>query len=88
MATVTNKKATFSGFSVVCPACGANEDDATITLNVNQLDAYDCMHCSNCDWEGSPGEAVAMMTTKLQRWQKLARWVELAGELAGDEPAV
>jgi hypothetical protein len=82
MATAT-KKATFQGFGVVCPACG--DEEARISLDVNRLEE---LHCSNCDWEGSPQEALAMAEEKAKQWRKLVRWIEAAGELADDDNAV
>jgi hypothetical protein len=64
---------TMTGFGVICPEC--TNPDGTVRLNLNDLS--ECS-CSECDWEGSPAEAVEMMAERLEAWRAVVRWVELA----------
>lgn len=64
------------GFMVLCPECG--DQEATVRLDLNDLKACSC---SSCDAEFSPAEAVAKVAEQLARWQAVARWVEMAGDL-------
>jgi hypothetical protein len=73
------KTKTFTGFEVVCPFCG--DADARISVDVNQLGDDNAIHCSACDWEGTPAEALAKAEEKASAWRKLVRWVEMASEI-------
>lgn len=72
MATATR---TTKGFAVTCPCCG--DPEATVKIDLNDLAACEC---SGCGEEFSPAEAVARLSKELERWEKVARWAEMAGE--------
>jgi hypothetical protein len=73
-ATPRAKKAKpFTGFGVVCPEC--SNPDGTVRMNLNDLSGCTC---SECDWGGSPAEAIELIQVRLAAWQHVARWVELA----------
>ena len=78
MSTATATKTT-KGFKVGCPYCQG--EDAVISLDVNNVKE---LTCSGCDESFTPADAVAKLTAELTRWQAVQRWVEAAGEFAGE----
>jgi len=72
MATATKAK----GFDVRCPHC--HDEDATISLDLADVQT---VRCSACDEEFTVREAILMVTTELQKWQAVGRWVEMAAGL-------
>jgi hypothetical protein len=67
---------TKTGFAITCPYC--NEEDSTVTIQLADLTAC---HCSSCDEEFSPADAVRKMEAKLAEWLRVQKWVELAAEI-------
>jgi hypothetical protein len=56
-----------------CPHCMG--EDATITLDLGNLD--ECQ-CGSCDQTFSPAEAAAMFTAMAEKWEAVAKWVKSA----------
>ena len=67
--------AKFTGFDVRCPGCGCGADDATLTIDLNNLKT---ITCTNCEWEGTTAEAAAWVAKQAAAWAAIARWVESA----------
>jgi len=56
------------GLTLPCPKCG--EAEASIALNLDDLDTC---HCLACDEEFTLGE----IRDLIAKWQRVLRWVEL-----------
>jgi transposase-like protein len=75
MASATGK---FTGFGVVCPYC--SDDEATVTLNLNDL--AEC-HCEGCSETFTPEMARDLAAAELARWEEVVRWIALAAPAEG-----
>jgi uncharacterized protein (DUF983 family) len=72
MATATQKA---TSFSVCCPHC--HDEGAVIELDLNEVGT---IRCSSCDTEFTATEARDLAAAELARWERLVRWVEMAGD--------
>jgi transcription elongation factor Elf1 len=64
------------GFGVVCPCC--NDADAVVSIDANDVRS---LTCQGCNEEFSVEQAVSKAREALARWERLARWVDLASEV-------
>jgi hypothetical protein len=62
-------------FGVRCAHCF--DADATLSLDLNSLDS---ITCSACDSTYSAREALDLVAVELARWEKVCKWIQLAGE--------
>jgi transposase-like protein len=76
MATATKKMASLQ---VSCPFC--HDEDATISMDLNQVGT---IRCSSCDEEFTARQACDRLVAELDRWEKVARLVEMATALAAE----
>lgn len=75
----TNTTGKFTGFQVFCPYC--RDDEATVTLNLNDLD--EC-HCEGCSETFTPEMARDLAEAELARWEAVVRWIALAAPAKED----
>ena len=73
MATATKTAKTFD---VSCPSC--HSEDGTVTIDLNDL--AEC-RCTECDWTGSPREALERVQEEARKWERVVKWVELAATI-------
>lgn len=64
--------ATMKGFGLCCPACG---EEAVLTLDLNDFE--DC-RCAECDWSGTPREALEMVQEQARKWAAVVGWLAMA----------
>jgi transcription elongation factor Elf1 len=76
MATASKSK---KSLQVSCPFC--HDEDAVISMDLNQIGT---IRCSSCDGEFSAQEARDLVAAELARWEKVARLVAVAAELAAE----
>lgn len=55
-------------FDVSCPAC--HSEGRTVTIDLNDL--TEC-RCSECDWTGSPREALERAREQARKWERIVR---------------
>lgn len=71
---------TAKGFDLCCPMCG--DAEATVKMDLNNLKSCECNACGE---EFSPADAVAKLTEQLNRWQAVARWIDMAADAMESE---
>ena len=75
MATKTAK-----GFHLACSECG--ESDVTFRLDLADLET---VTCGSCDAEMTVAEARSRVAEQLRRWDALAAWIAMAGQVLAAE---
>jgi hypothetical protein len=69
-------------FGVRCVHCA--DPDAELSINLGDLEQ---ITCSACDTTYSAREARDLAAAELARWEKVCKWIQMAGEvLASDQP--
>lgn len=69
------------GFGVLCPHCM----DPAVKIDLNDLAGAMACECGECGASWSVAEAVAEATERLERWQAVARWIDIAPEKPKDD---
>lgn len=59
--------------AVICPFC--NDADATLSLDMSDLDA---ITCSSCDETFSARQAHAKVVEALAKWARVMEWIDSA----------
>lgn len=67
-----------TGFAVSCPMCGASG-----AIHVDLNDVHTCT-CEDCGDSFAPETARAKVAAELARWDRVVRWIELAGDVLAE----